>query len=86
MKRLFLYALLATGPLFAAQKINWEEIEWKVLKSPHFDIYFPEGYNHLAQKTLQYAEEANIMLSNRLGHRLSMVTPVFVYPSHGHFQ
>ncbi len=86
MKRLLLLALLSVGSLSAAQKINWEEIDWKLLKSEHFDIYFPEGYNHLAQKTLQYAEEANIHLSQRLNHRLSMVTPIFVYPSHGHFQ
>jgi hypothetical protein len=85
-KWLIIFLLLAAWPLGAAQKINWEEIEWQLLKTQHFDIYFPEGYNHLAQKTAEYAEAANIMLSERLQHRLSMVTPVFVYPSHGHFQ
>lgn len=75
-----------TFSLGAASKINWEEIEWQTLKSEHFDIYFPEGYNHLAEKTKQYAEEANVMLSQKLKHRMSIVTPIFVYPSHGHFQ
>jgi Tol biopolymer transport system component len=83
--RLLLPLILAI-PLSAAQKINWEEIDWQLLKTEHFDIYFPKGYNHLAQKTMQYAEEANIHLSQKLNHRLSMVTPIFVYPSHGHFQ
>lgn len=78
--------LVALTPLTAVQKINWEEIEWQRLSTPHFDIYFPEGYNHLAQKTAEYAEAANIFLSEKLQHRLSMVTPIFVYPSHGHFQ
>jgi len=75
-----------TFSLGAASKINWEEIEWQVLKSEHFDIYFPEGYNHLAEKTRVIAEDANIMLSRKLNHRMSIVTPIFVYPSHGHFQ
>ncbi|HNE20640.1 MAG TPA: basic secretory protein-like protein, partial [Turneriella sp.] len=78
--------LLAAWPIAAAQKINWEEIEWQLLKTQHFDVYFPEGYNHLGQKTAEYAEAANILLSEKLKHRLSMVTPIFVYPSHGHFQ
>lgn len=73
-------------PLSAVQKVNWEEIEWQLLKSEHFDIYFPKGYNHLAEKTRGYAEAANIYLSQKLAHRLSMVTPIFIYPSHGHFQ
>lgn len=86
MKKYLSLLLFWCLPLSAAQKVNWEEIDWQLLKSEHFDIYFPKGYNHLAQKTLQYAEEANIHLSRRLGHRLSIVTPIFVYPSHGHFQ
>lgn len=88
MLKLFriLLPFLCLIPLSAGQKINWEEIEWQLLKTEHFDIYFPKGYDHLAQKTRQYAEEANIYLSQKLNHRLSMVTPVFVYPSHGHFQ
>jgi hypothetical protein len=86
LKRFLAILLVSVCPLVAAQKISWEEIDWQLLKTEHFDIYFPRGYNHLAQKTLQYAEEANIYLSQRLHHRLSMVTPIFVYPSHGHFQ
>ena len=86
LRKVCLFFCLSVLPLSAASKVNWEEIDWQLLKSEHFDIYFPRGYNHLAQKTLQYAEEANIHLSRRLNHRLSMVTPIFVYPSHGHFQ
>lgn len=86
MFRKILLLLLLVLPLFSASKINWEEIDWQLLKTEHFDIYFPAGYNHLAEKTKKYAEEANIHLSRRLNHRLSMVTPIFVYPSHGHFQ
>lgn len=85
LRRLSLLVLVPAH-LLAIQKVNWEEIEWRVLQTPHFDIHFPEGYNHLAQKTAEYAEAANIYLSEKLHHRLSMVIPIFVYPSHGHFQ
>lgn len=86
MRKFLALCLLAAAPLFAAQKISWEEIDWQLLKTEHFDIYFPKGYTQLAEKTRQYAESANIYLSRKLNHRLSMVTPIFVYPSHGHFQ
>ena len=82
---LTLVFVLSTG-ISAFQKVNWETIEWQVLRGERFDIYFPQGYNHLAQITLQYAEEANILISRKLHHHLSSVTPIFVYPSHGHFQ
>lgn len=85
--RAWLFALFFLSlPLGAAQKVNWEEIDWVRLKTEHFDIYFPKGYNFIAQKTAEYAESAYIYLGNKLNHRLSMVTPIFVYPSHGHFQ
>jgi Tol biopolymer transport system component len=86
LKKLLIWYCALQLPLAAVQKVNWEEINWQLLKSEHFDIYFPEGYNLLAERTREYAEEANILLSRKLKHRLSMVTPIFVYPSHGHFQ
>jgi len=67
-------------------KVVWEDLEWNVLKSEHFDIHYPKGYDYLGKTALLYAEEANILLSKKLEHNLSQVIPVFIYPSHSHFQ
>lgn len=67
-------------------KVNWDSLEWKVIHSKHFDIHYPDSYEHLGKVALLYAEEANILLSEKLAHHLSEVIPVYIYPSHGHFQ
>jgi len=78
---LFPHALGSLG-----SKVVWEKMEWKVLKGEHFNVHYPKGYDDLGKTTLIFAEEANIMLSRRMGHRLTQVIPIFVYPSHSHFQ
>ncbi len=70
----------------SGMKVTWEAIDWQVLKGENFDVYYPPGYDTIARLALLYAEEANIVLSQKLKHHLSQVIPIFVYPSHGHFQ
>lgn len=80
---------LALAVLFAnAQglKVVWKDINWQVLQSKHFTVHYPAGYDRLGKIALLYLEEANILLSEKLRHRLSQVIPVFVYPSHSQFQ
>ena len=79
--------LLFTGRGSSAPfKVIWEQIDWQILQTRNFDIYFPKGYENLARTTHLYAEEANLLLSGRMHHHLSQVIPIFIYPSHGHFQ
>lgn len=79
-------ALLYTGVYSQGRKVTWEELDWEVIEGEHFDVYYPRGYDRIGRLTMLYAEEANIVLSKKMGHNLSQVIPVFVYPSHGHFQ
>ena len=67
-------------------KINWEELTWKIIETEHFNIHYPKGYENIGKLAALYAEEANILLSEKLQHTLLQVIPVFIYPSHGHFQ
>lgn len=84
---IILFGLMPTRLHFSAPfKVNWESINWQVIHSENFDIYFPEGYDMLGKTTLIYAEEANMLLSQKMSHNLTQVIPVFVYPSHLHFQ
>ena len=67
-------------------KVQWENFDWVILKTEHFNIHYPKGYDQLGKITAVYAEEANILISEKLDHTLIQVIPIFVYPSHGHFQ
>ena len=67
-------------------KVRWEDTEWIILKTEHFNIHYPKGYDQLAKITAIYIEEANILISEKLSHTLTQVIPVFIYHSHGQFQ
>ncbi|MES0489340.1 MAG: BamA/TamA family outer membrane protein [Leptospirales bacterium] len=87
MKRVFVILLLTASSLNArGGKVTWEPIQWKVIHSEHFDIHFPANYESLGEIAMGYAEQANIVLSKRLNHNLTEVVPIYIYPSHTHFQ
>ena len=71
---------------FGKNKIIGEVFEWQVLRTVHFDIYFPHGMDELAVKTSTIAEEAYVHISNSLNYEMTDVIPVIVYPSHIAFQ
>ena len=84
---IFLFLLSAYRlNLGLGSKVRWENFEWVILKTEHFNIHYPKGYDQLGKITATYSEEANILISEKLDHTLSQVIPIFVYPSHGHFQ
>jgi Tol biopolymer transport system component len=66
--------------------VTWENLNWKVIHSAHFDIHYPEGYEYLGERSVEIAEQANILLGEKLKHVLSEVIPIYIYPSHGYFQ
>lgn len=89
MRRLSLLLLIfcTFSAVFSqGRKVVYEEIDWQILSGEHFDIYYPEGYEQLAKTAMIYAEEANILISEKLSHNLSQVIPVFIYPSPSHFR
>jgi hypothetical protein len=78
-----LFIFLLQNPLLSVQ---WNSIDWQIVKGEHFDIYFPKKYNQLAESTLVISENANIQLARVLNHNLSEVISIFVYPSSTSFQ
>ena len=71
---------------FGKNKIQYKDFEWKVLKTPHFDIHFSEGYNGLAAKTAVILEHGYDKLSRDFAHHISWRIPVIIYGSHSDFQ
>ncbi|MFC1669986.1 BamA/TamA family outer membrane protein [Spirochaetota bacterium] len=71
---------------FGKNKVNYEDINWKVLKTIHFDIHYPRGMEEVAVKASKISEQAYVHISNYLKHELTEIIPIVIYPSHIAFQ
>ena len=65
---------------FGKNKIQYHQEPWRYLQSEHFDIYFPEGTQALAEFTAEVAESAYAELSANWQFRLHARIPFLVYP------
>lgn len=83
-------AALAARPAAAAQfgrnKVQYRTYDWKILRTEHFDVYFYEGSEDIAEAVGEIAEQANADYARVLDHRLSAVIPIITYASHNDFQ
>jgi Tol biopolymer transport system component len=75
----------ARAQYFGQNKIQYEMYHWRSISSDHFEVYFYEGSDSLAMRTLDLAEKTNVVFSKRLGHKLSRKIPIIVYGSHNDF-
>ncbi|TAL39697.1 MAG: hypothetical protein EPN93_01095 [Spirochaetes bacterium] len=71
---------------FGKNKVNKDTFQWNILKTIHFDVYYPSGMEDLAVRSAQYAEEGYAHLADYLRHELTQTIPVIIYPSHIAFQ
>ncbi len=71
---------------FGRNKIQYEDFDWHVLKTEHFDIYFYPEMQELAEHGAAFAEEAYHELKNRFSFSLGHRTPIVFYSSNLHFK
>ncbi|MCD6380638.1 PD40 domain-containing protein, partial [bacterium] len=71
---------------FGKNKVQYTDFEWQVLKTPHFDIHFSEGYLDLAGRSGAMLEDGYRDVSRRLEHNIQKRIPVIIYGSHSAFQ
>ena len=76
----------AEGARFGRNKVQYRGFDWKVATTEHFDVYFYEGSEELAEIAGNMAEQANAEFERVLGHRLTTVIPLIVYASHNDFE
>jgi dipeptidyl aminopeptidase/acylaminoacyl peptidase len=76
----------ADAQYFGRNKVQYEELDFRILQTPHFDIYYypreEPGVVHVARLAEQWYER----LSQALDHRLSRRQVVILYESHPHFR
>ncbi len=78
------YAQVYTG--FGRNKIQYNDFEWFVLKTEHFDIYYYEEMEELAKQGAYFAEKSYNDLIKVFNHNVKRRIPLIFYSTHIHFQ
>ena len=74
------------GYHFGRNKIQYDDFDWRVLKTEHFDIYYYPEMADLAQQGAHFAEEVYAELQNRFAFALNNRVPLIFYSSNLHFK
>ena len=73
-------------PYYGKNKVGYDQFEWRVYKSPHFQIYYyPEFEQHLGRLT-SYLESGYQKISSELKHEIPRSIPVIFYKTHSEFE
>jgi Tol biopolymer transport system component len=71
---------------FGRNKVTYEDFEWKLLKTEHFDIYYSGEFLEIAEIGAQYAEEAFDEYKVKFNNIITRRIPLVFYNSHLQFQ
>ncbi len=73
-------------PYYGKNKIRYDNFEWHIYATDHFEIYYyPEVKQHLERIT-SYAESAYQQVSSDLKHDLAFKVPLVIYKTQSEFQ
>jgi hypothetical protein len=79
-------APIASAQYFGQNKVQYEDFDFQILHTPHFDVYFYPSEEEAARLAARMAERWYQRLSGLIGHELRGVQPLILYASHPHFQ
>jgi Tol biopolymer transport system component len=71
---------------YGRNKIQYDDFDWHVLRTDHFDIYYYPEMQELAETGAHFAEEAYDELENRFDFSLGHRVPIVFYSSNLHFK
>ncbi|MEO8513346.1 MAG: BamA/TamA family outer membrane protein, partial [Ignavibacteria bacterium] len=71
---------------FGQNKVQYKVFDWKFIQSQHFDIYFSQAGEDIAQFTAVAAESSLVSLEDNIGYGIKNRVPIIVYNSHNEFQ
>ncbi len=70
---------------FGKNKIRYEDFDWRIYHSTHFDIYYYSESESQLQKVASLAESAYDQLSLDLDYQIQEPTPLIIYNTHSDF-
>lgn len=71
---------------FGRNKIQYNQFDWHILETDHFDIYYYPEMRELAEIGAAHAENVFADLKIRFNHTVSYRIPLIFYATHAHFQ
>lgn len=71
---------------FGRNKIQYEDFDWHVLQTEHFDFYYYPEMQELAEHGAFFAEEIYDELENKFNFSLNHRVPMIFYASNLHFK
>jgi Tol biopolymer transport system component len=71
---------------FGQNKVQYKVFEWSFLQTKHFDIYFNQGGEYIAQFSAVVAESSLVSLEENIGYSIRNRIPIVVFNSHNDFQ
>ncbi len=77
---------MAQDANFGKNKVQYKKFDWWYIQTSHFDIYFSEDGEYLANFTAAAAESAYTLLSKSFRYQINNRIPIMVYNSHNDFQ
>ena len=70
---------------FGQNQVQYEQFEWKVMKTEHFDVHFYPSELDGAKIVARMAERSYARLSRLMGHTFRERKPIVVFASRGDF-
>lgn len=71
---------------FGRNKVQFNNFEWKILKTEHFDIYYYDSLFSIASIGANIAEEAFTEYQIKFNHYIAHKIPLIFYNTHNHFE
>ena len=81
-----LAATAADAQYFGRNKVQYEDFDFKVLKTEHFDVYYYSQEQEAARMAARMAERWYARLSRIFDYRMGTRQPLILYASHPHFR
>ncbi len=81
----FIFLILATGSNlfgFGKNKVRYKNFKWRYIQSEHFDVYFYDGGEEIAEFTVAVAETAYVQLKRDFNFEIRDRIAWIVYNSH----
>ncbi len=71
---------------FGKNKVQYTDFEWYFIQSNHFDVYFSQGGEYLADFAADIAESSYTEISRSFRYQITNRVAIIVYNSHNDFQ
>jgi len=80
------FALPLNALEFGKNKVKYEDIDWSVMETTHFDIYFEKNLDFIGETTALIIENAYYKLQDLFEYSIEDRVPVVIYNSQNEFQ